>query len=256
MRKWALLGLVAVLSLGVSIAFSNPESISWQQWAEHYQVGNRPPKITQGEIRFIEFIPDFGTKTIKALRDNLPITSEAQLRAIAGIGEKQANMLLALYNLESNAAAAISSIEKPGRWVEAIAVGRVIYVVDGDTFYIEYIAGGEELPISIRPYLIKTPEVNRRPPERYGPEAKQYAWQLLFGRTVWLVHYGRLSDNRLLAFVYLDPERLSLFQGMMIAQGFAKMYIHHSEEAPFREQMGRIQDDAQADSRGLWGACR
>ncbi|MCD5415536.1 thermonuclease family protein [Candidatus Bipolaricaulota bacterium] len=163
-------------------------------------------------------------------------------------------MLLALY--------ALSRAEEPPTTTEegstgaAIAVGRVIYVVDGDTFYVEYITGGEGLPISIRTYLASTPEVHRRPPECYGAEAEEYAWQLLFGRTVWLVHYGRLSHDRLLAFVYLDPEKLSLFQAVMIAQGFAKADIIHPEEDRFEAQMIRLEDEARSAGRGRWSACR
>lgn len=130
-----LLGLVIVLVLGVSLTSTNP-GVTPFQWAEHYQIGS-PPLITYEEIPFIDFIPAFGPKTIQVLRDHLPIISESQLRAIDGIGEQKVNMLLALY--------ALSGAEEPPTTTEegstgaAIAVGRVIYVVDGDTFYVEYI---------------------------------------------------------------------------------------------------------------------
>lgn len=136
---------------------------------------------------------------------------------------------------------------------EEVAVATVIRIIDGDTFVVRYISGGEELPATIRPYLISTPEVRRYPPEFYGPEAEKYAWNLLFGRTVWLVHHRRLSFDRLLAFVYLDPERLSLFQAVMISQGFAEVDIRHREEEPRRAAMERLEAEARAANRGRWG---
>jgi len=69
------------------------------------------------------------------------------------------------------------------------------------------------------------------------------------------VHYGRLTDDRLLAFVYLDPERLALFQAIMVAQGLARVDIRHPEEMSFKEKMEQLQAEAKAAARGLWGTC-
>jgi len=152
----------------------------------------------------------------------------------------------------SGCATAADSLPRP-----SVAVAVVTYIVDGDTFYVQYITGGEGLPTKIRPYLIDTPETTRGKLECFGPEATFFAWQLLFGRTVWLKHYGReTTDSRLLAFVYLDSQELSLFQAIVVAQGFACIDLQHEEERPLCVTMQALEDQAKSLRLGLWAACQ
>lgn len=132
-----------------------------------------------------------------------------------------------------------------------MAVGKVVRIIDGDTFVVVYLSGGAGLSTHIRTYLASTPERS----EPGGSEAEYYAWKILFGQIVWLEHQGSLTYGRLLAFVYLDAAKLSLFQAIMIAQGYAKVDIRHPEEERFREQMERLQVEAQALRLGRWATC-
>jgi hypothetical protein len=157
---------------------------------------------------------------------------------------------------------------------EAAAVAKVIGIVslgvggprgtDNLVLEISYIFGGEGLAM-VKPYLLMT-EGSQGYSDCNG-ETLKYAVNLLVGRTVWLSHYGRTAEfltwpsrsaYTLYAFIYLDSEKTASFQAMMVSQGLAKLRdagTQLEEEKGFWEQMERLQDEAQASGRGLWGAC-
>lgn len=67
-----------------------------------------------------------------------------------------------------------------------LAISVVTKVIDGDTFEVSYVSGGEGLPSSIRAYLVNAPKTG----ECFGAEATKGALELLLGHTVWLKHKG------------------------------------------------------------------
>jgi endonuclease YncB( thermonuclease family) len=132
-----------------------------------------------------------------------------------------------------------------------LAVGVITKAIDGDTFEVAYVNGGEGLPSKIRAYLINAPEIG----ECYTAEAAQGAATLLVSRTVWLKHQGRLNAGRLLALIYLDSDQQALFQAILLSQGLARADVRHPEEQPFSSRVSALQNEAQVAKRGLWGAC-
>mgnify|MGYP001773498066 CR=1 FL=1 len=102
-----------------------------------------------------------------------------------------------------------------------LAISIVTKVIDGDTFEVSHVSGGEGLPSSIRAYLVNAPKTG----ECFRAEATKGALELLLGRTVWLKHQGRVISNQLLAFVYLDSDQQALFQAIMLSQGLTKANV-------------------------------
>lgn len=147
----------------------------------------------------------------------------------------------------------------------SLAVARVTNVVDGDTFDVEYVSGGEGLPTRIESYLINAPEASAGGlfaagnTECFGSEATAFAEKVLLGQTVWLAHQEQTVTanfiDRLLAFVYLDSEQGALYQAIMVSQGLARVDANRPEETPFLAGILRMDNEARKAGRGLWGAC-
>jgi len=106
-----------------------------------------------------------------------------------------------------------------------VTVANVTGIVTfwGLALKVSYVSGAEfpERVDKIEPYLIEFEA------EGFGrdPHAIAYTWDLLFGRTVWLVHYGvvnRDMSSQLRALVYLDSAMTTLYQAIMVSQGLAR----------------------------------
>jgi len=136
-----------------------------------------------------------------------------------------------------------------------MSTARVIKVIDGDTYLVESLDLPAGRLTKIRPYLVSCPEIDKTPPECYAAEAEQYCWNLLLGRCVWIVDYGRRSGDRLMAFVYLDPQRTVLLQTLLVAQGLARADVRHPEEEAMRAVIEAAESWAREHLIGLWGAC-
>lgn len=134
------------------------------------------------------------------------------------------------------------------------ATGVVSGIIDGDTFTIRYTDGGSGLPLEIRPYLLNAPETHDGK-ECFGDQATSAASELLTDKMVWLTHLQKESYNRLLAFVYLDPERTQLFAAAMIGDGYARLDARHPEEEPFVNELQARQIEAEQGPRGMWERC-
>lgn len=137
---------------------------------------------------------------------------------------------------------------------QAITVARVVAIGDG-WLELSYISG-HETPFTGYPtftfhfYLIDFDPYSNC----YYYEAIKYLWDSLYGRTVWLVHYPE-SRNPHNAFVYLDSELTTLYQAIIVSQGFATVRLFDEEEEPFRAVMEQLQEEARNAGRGQWGAC-
>lgn len=136
-----------------------------------------------------------------------------------------------------------------------MAVAVVENVVDGDSFDVLYVSGGEGLPTRVKPYLIDAPEYTPVFQQCFGEQAQAYAERLLLGQTIWISHGGLTSIEHLLAFIYLDSDRQSLYQAIALSQGFARVDIKNPQEELFRARVEQLEQEARHAKRGLWGAC-
>jgi micrococcal nuclease len=124
----------------------------------------------------------------------------------------------------------------------------VVAVLDGDTIVI---SGGDK----VRYAGLNTPESHHpdKLPEYCGQEAFEANRRLVAGKTVRLEFDARRRDNygRLLAYVYVD----NLFvNAELIRQGYAQVSTY-KENQRYHEEFERLQQNAIAARRGLWGGC-
>jgi micrococcal nuclease len=119
-------------------------------------------------------------------------------------------------------------------------------VIDGDTILL---ATGEK----VRYIGIDTPETKHpsKGVEFYGREAAAFNKQLVEGKWVTLEFDIERRDryNRLLAYVYAD----GLFvNAALVEEGYAQIYTF-PPNVKHAELFIRLQREARADERGLWG---
>jgi len=152
------------------------------------------------------------------------------------------------------AAAAFGALPAHAQIPADAAAAQVVRVVDGDTF----VADVEMTRLVVRVIGLDTPETVApgRAVQCYGPEASARAHVLLDGQLVHLVadpsQPARDRYNRELAHVYLPDGQL--YAAALIADGYGREYTvgrRHAQQAPYRA----LQATAQAEGRGLWGAC-
>ena len=246
-RAWrgVALGVVlGVVAVGLAISAGGSSLQSSESWRDHFGVDPRPA-ITEDELTYIDFIPDFGPSTIEGLEAAVPITSESELRSVPGIGPTRAGILLALYSFDG--AADADDPDSESMFFSEPA--EVVEIVDGDTFDVRWPDGTVE---RVRPAGMDTPET---PGECFASEATDYTESLLLGQTVWLDQAPdgpRDRFGRLLARVHLDSSEMSSFNKLMVSQGFAVA----AEEFPVGAELQPLEDEAREASRGLWEACR
>ena len=145
------------------------------------------------------------------------------------------------------------------------AFGKIINVLDADTFDIEYISGGDDLPNRLQMYAINAPDFTPAGAfsapfiECYGEEARTLAEGLLLNNYVWISHQGLITEvglvDRLSALVYLDSDRTSLYQGILLSQGAAVSKILLAEEQFLFPRFIQLETEARINDRGFWEAC-
>lgn len=135
---------------------------------------------------------------------------------------------------------------------EVPALYRVVKVIDGDTIKVDI--GGEIE--TVRLIGIDTPEIANPYSSRedyFGPEAAQYAKQLLEKQLVYLIPDSMQSNrdkyNRLLRYVFLEDG--TLINAKLIKEGFAFNYIY--EPFQFVRQFDYLEKQAKENRLGLWG---
>lgn len=131
------------------------------------------------------------------------------------------------------------------------ALYRVVQVIDGDTIKVD-IAGKIE---PVRLIGIDTPEIAgpHSPQDDYfGPEAAQYARQLLENQLVYLIpdpmQSNRDKYNRLLRYVFLEDG--TLVNAKLIAEGYAYNYMY--EPFQFVKYFDYLEKQAKESHLGLW----
>lgn len=126
---------------------------------------------------------------------------------------------------------------------------QVAAVLDGDTILIDT---GDK----VRYVGINAPE-SRHPeklPEYCGREAFEINRRLVSGKTVRLEYDRKRRDRygRLLAYVYVD----SLFvNAELVRLGYAQVSTY-KENQRYHREFQRLQQEAIAARRGLWGGCK
>ena len=135
---------------------------------------------------------------------------------------------------------------------ESPALYRVVKVIDGDTIKVD-IGGAIE---TVRLIGIDTPEIAspyNPQADYFGPQAAQYARQLLEKQSVYLIpdpmHSNRDKYNRLLRYVFLEDG--TLINAKLIKEGFAFNYIY--EPFQFMKQFDYLEKQAKENRLGLWG---
>lgn len=117
--------------------------------------------------------------------------------------------------------------------------GKVIGIKDGDTF--EILVEGQ--PEKVRLADIDCPE--RQQP--FGNNAKQYASELCFGKTVKVRSTGKRDRYKRVVGVVTTPEGLNVNKEMLRA-GFAWHYKYHSQN----DTLDFLEDKAREQELGLW----
>ena len=130
--------------------------------------------------------------------------------------------------------------------------GQVSRVFDGETIRALLSTGVVE---TVRYIAVDAPAPT--PSDCFGPEATLYNRDLVINRTVWLEFDARERDEqgRLLAYVYLDPQGLTMVNAILLAQGLVRLERTSSENVRYGTLLADLEREARDAERGLWGAC-
>jgi micrococcal nuclease len=133
----------------------------------------------------------------------------------------------------------------------ASAEVKVTRVVDGDT--VEATVDGQTE--DIRYIGVDTPESVKpdTPVQCYALKASHFNEDLVEGKTVRLEYDAEQRDvyGRLLAYVYLGDEFVN---AELVKRGYART-LTIPPNTDHAELFARLEREASADERGLWGAC-
>lgn len=134
---------------------------------------------------------------------------------------------------------------------------NVTRVVDGDTI-IATTENGDELRVRI--LGIDSPESVHpdEPVECYGPEASEWATDVLDGQTVTLRTDPEQdkTDRYDRALRYIELEDGTDYSILAAREGMAEPYVFGGEPVSKADEIDAAAAEAEADDRGLWGACR
>jgi len=138
--------------------------------------------------------------------------------------------------------------------------GSVVRVVDGDT--VRVLVDGQREDISVRLIGIDTPETVApgRPVECFGPEASEFAEQLLDGARVLLEFDPTQGEtdryDRTLAYVWVESPsgELTLFNLAAITGGFAEEVTYAADYA-WQAEFIAADRAAREAGVGRWSAC-
>ena len=131
---------------------------------------------------------------------------------------------------------------------------QVKYVIDGDTFVISL---NDDEDIKIRLIGVDTPEsVNQTHPElncEEGDIASTFTKELLEGQEVWLELDQEETDksDRVLAYVYLDPDAEVMLQDLLLSAGMANcMPIYPNVK--YQNHFAMLEEQARIHNIGFW----
>ncbi|MFJ3391150.1 MULTISPECIES: thermonuclease family protein [unclassified Lysinibacillus] len=124
-------------------------------------------------------------------------------------------------------------------------------IIDGDTIRIKYKGSSEK----VRFLLVDTPETNHETlgEQPYGPEAKEFAKQLLAGQDKVYLEFDvsyRDKYKRLLAYVY-TKDGISI-QEQLLKNGLARVAYIYNPNTKHVDWFKSIQKTAQKAAIGIW----
>ncbi len=182
----------------------------------------------------------------------VPIAAVGALTACSGPDAQEARAALA----PGSDLAPSSDLAPRGEVVSGVPVERVI---DGDT--IKVLLRGQD--VTVRLIGIDTPETVKpgSPVDCFGPEASEFAQQMLDGQSVTLeFDAGQGATDkygRALAYVWLELPGggLSLFNLNAVAGGYANERQYGATPYAWRPEFAAAQESAQHGDLGMWSAC-
>jgi micrococcal nuclease len=118
--------------------------------------------------------------------------------------------------------------------------GKVVGVSDGDTITVMHDGKGEK----IRLYGVDCPEKR----QDYGSKAKQFASDMVFGRSVDVKKMDTDRYGRTVAVVTIDGKVLN---AELLKSGMAWIYVQCCKQ-PFCDQWKQYQERAKSEKVGLW----
>ena len=116
--------------------------------------------------------------------------------------------------------------------------GRVVRVIDGDSIVVLRNGKAEQVRLN----GIDCPELG----QPFGRRAKQFTFNLVFGKEVSVEELGRDHYGRTIGEVTLDGKSLNL---ELVRAGYAWWY---REDAPRDRILKRLESEARDVRRGLW----
>ena len=163
--------------------------------------------------------------------------------------EETNTSVIGIEDIESLVSSTIENVEKYD--VSKFEEYELQEVIDGDTIRIKYNGSSEK----VRFLLVDTPETNHETlgEQPYGPEAKEFAKQLLAGQdTVYLEFDVSYRDKykRLLAYVY-TKDGISV-QEQLLKNGLARVAYIYDPNTKHVDWFNSIQKTAQKSAIGIW----
>jgi len=124
----------------------------------------------------------------------------------------------------------------------------VAKVIDGDTVELE---NGEK----VRYLLVNTQEITHGKNECFGSEAAKFNSDLVLGKEIKLKYPEACRDrfSRYLAYVEVDGLDVN---ALLVERGYACTYFVAPSGAERLSEFDKLELDARAAKRGLWGSCQ
>ncbi len=125
--------------------------------------------------------------------------------------------------------------------------GKVVNIVDGDTFDLE--SG-----VRVRLLLIDTPETTGGKMDCHGQEAKAFTRAALDGKSVSLQYDAECKDRfgRTLAYVFADGKEVNT---TLVKAGLACVLYVAPSGMSRRSEFEDLESEAKTNRTGMWGAC-
>lgn len=133
------------------------------------------------------------------------------------------------------------------------SVGYVDRVIDGDTYVIDMLSYKDKAAtITVRIVNVDCPELafipKRRPAQEFGQEATDSVRSFIEHKTVEVTYYGKDFYGRVIAFVYIEGERLD---NIILSKGWGWQYTGYHKGKGYKEGT-KLMESAKAQKLGLW----
>ena len=134
---------------------------------------------------------------------------------------------------------------------------KVTHVSDGDTAYLRPLLYGTKAASwpgrTARFIGVDPPEVYTSPPDCYGEEASRFTKNKLEGERVKVTYGEDTLDQYGRALIYIWRNG-RLFNATLVRKGYARVEIYSPNDR-YASRLYKLQSEAKAAGRGMWGAC-